>query len=164
MEGAAKLGSTVISIPLTMSKNDPVRRQGYHLLHGSVQPLSIPPISQPHVARHSAKRIKRAAKPDEPPHPTRADLVGFEILDQVGQDQGLAGMMEEIHLGDAVAANYPCFQLMAPRPGGVVIECNEGVIDARSEEHTSELQSLMRISYAVFCLKKKIHKKTQVNR
>src|SRR3546814_1149724 len=30
--------------------------------------------------------------------------------------------------------------------------------DARSEEHTSELQSLMRISYAVFCLKKKKNK------
>src|SRR3546814_1749761 len=30
------------------------------------------------------------------------------------------------------------------------------VFDLRSEEHTSELQSLMRISYAVFCLKKKI--------
>src|SRR3546814_1560155 len=30
----------------------------------------------------------------------------------------------------------------------------------RSEEHTSELQSLMRISYAVFCLKKKITKNT----
>src|SRR3546814_9127520 len=29
------------------------------------------------------------------------------------------------------------------------------ILDARSEEHTSELQSLMRISYAVFCLKKK---------
>src|SRR3546814_4096560 len=29
----------------------------------------------------------------------------------------------------------------------------------RSEEHTSELQSLMRISYAVFCLKKKTHNK-----
>src|SRR3546814_5486345 len=28
-------------------------------------------------------------------------------------------------------------------------------VDIRSEEHTSELQSLMRISYAVFCLKKK---------
>src|SRR3546814_4376611 len=28
-------------------------------------------------------------------------------------------------------------------------------VDTRSEEHTSELQSLMRISYAVFCLKKK---------
>src|SRR3546814_7149016 len=33
--------------------------------------------------------------------------------------------------------------------------------DLRSEEHTSELQSLMRISYAVFCLKKKT--KTQTN-
>src|SRR3546814_5610147 len=31
----------------------------------------------------------------------------------------------------------------------------------RSEEHTSELQSLMRISYAVFCLKKKTHTSTQ---
>src|SRR3546814_10448822 len=36
----------------------------------------------------------------------------------------------------------------------------EGVTGKRSEEHTSELQSLMRISYAVFCLKKKKHKDT----
>src|SRR3546814_5710246 len=34
------------------------------------------------------------------------------------------------------------------------------VEDYRSEEHTSELQSLMRISYAVFCLKKKKKHKT----
>src|SRR3546814_5990298 len=34
----------------------------------------------------------------------------------------------------------------------------------RSEEHTSELQSLMRISYAVFCLKKKTQKKTNHNK
>src|SRR3546814_2772631 len=33
----------------------------------------------------------------------------------------------------------------------------------RSEEHTSELQSLMRISYAVFCLKKKKNKQTHEN-
>src|SRR3546814_9430813 len=33
----------------------------------------------------------------------------------------------------------------------------------RSEEHTSELQSLMRISYAVFCLKKKNNKTTKVH-
>src|SRR3546814_3218076 len=36
---------------------------------------------------------------------------------------------------------------------------NEVAFTERSEEHTSELQSLMRISYAVFCLKKK--KRTQ---
>src|SRR3546814_1096363 len=32
----------------------------------------------------------------------------------------------------------------------------------RSDEHTSELQSLMRISYAVFCLKKKTHHKSSI--
>src|SRR3546814_3968928 len=35
-----------------------------------------------------------------------------------------------------------------------------GHLEGRSEEHTSELQSLMRISYAVFCLKKKIQIKS----
>src|SRR3546814_1914984 len=33
-------------------------------------------------------------------------------------------------------------------------DLNANDVEARSEEHTSELQSLMRISYAVFCLKK----------
>src|SRR3546814_7801887 len=33
----------------------------------------------------------------------------------------------------------------------------EALVVERSEEHTSELQSLMRISYAVFCLKQKTH-------
>src|SRR3546814_20735036 len=36
---------------------------------------------------------------------------------------------------------------------------NVAAAEKRSEEHTSELQSLMRISYAVFCLKKKKHTK-----
>src|SRR3546814_10760425 len=43
--------------------------------------------------------------------------------------------------------------------GEVRLDCEEGYqwlrSGRRSEEHTSELQSLMRISYAVFCLKKK---------
>src|SRR3546814_7822587 len=34
---------------------------------------------------------------------------------------------------------------------------------ARSEEHTSELQSLMRISYAVFCLKKKMTQSAKID-
>src|SRR3546814_4701203 len=44
------------------------------------------------------------------------------------------------------------------RLAGAFEESVQGVVDTvltRSEEHTSELQSLMRISYAVFCLKKK---------
>src|SRR3546814_2736252 len=38
---------------------------------------------------------------------------------------------------------------------GAAFEVVQGAAHQRSEEHTSELQSLMRISYAVFCLKKK---------
>src|SRR3546814_9835247 len=48
---------------------------------------------------------------------------------------------------------------------GPVVDLDRVVGDAeqhgRSEEHTSELQSLMRISYAVFCLKKKKNKLTK---
>src|SRR3546814_14979563 len=44
----------------------------------------------------------------------------------------------------------------APRTGKGAAGLHRGRgVDQRSEEHTSELQSLMRISYAVFCLKKK---------
>src|SRR3546814_5473058 len=39
--------------------------------------------------------------------------------------------------------------------GEPMLQVDDALVAARSEEHTSELQSLMRISYAVFCLKKK---------
>src|SRR3546814_9056273 len=42
-----------------------------------------------------------------------------------------------------------------PRGALLAFLAIEGLMALRSEEHTSELQSLMRISYAVFCLKKK---------
>src|SRR3546814_10219177 len=47
-----------------------------------------------------------------------------------------------------------------PRAAGAVLFLRPA---PRSEEHTSELQSLMRISYAVFCLKKTTHKITTYN-
>src|SRR3546814_2673784 len=54
-----------------------------------------------------------------------------------------------------------CAYLLAKERTG-----NRGTIhwpSCRSEEHTSELQSLMRISYAVFCLKKKKQKTTNMS-
>src|SRR3546814_9792656 len=44
---------------------------------------------------------------------------------------------------------------MLPRPGVFPLIFGKAVDRHRSEGHTSELQSLMRLSYAVFCLKKK---------
>src|SRR3546814_4919230 len=51
-------------------------------------------------------------------------------------------------------------QLIYTQPEGIW-EVRIGAAFQRSEEHTSELQSLMRISYAVFCLKKKTNTKQQ---
>src|SRR3546814_9577229 len=46
--------------------------------------------------------------------------------------------------------------------GGVLVP-PQGYWEKKSEEHTSERQSLMRISYAVFCLKKKIQRQNHLN-
>src|SRR3546814_3341009 len=53
-----------------------------------------------------------------------------------------------------VRGSHPCVGLRRAVSGGAWVS-------GRSEEHTSELQSLMRISYAVFCLKKKNKKINQ---
>src|SRR3546814_5399681 len=52
-------------------------------------------------------------------------------------------------------------QRVAARQAAVQDGVDELAAELRSEEHTSELQSLMRISYAVFCLKKKKKRKKQ---
>src|SRR3546814_4508021 len=60
----------------------------------------------------------------------------------------------------------PCFRQRTRPIGRMERRCMPSFLNAhgfdpraRSEEHTSELQSLMRISYAVFCLKKKTQTK-----
>src|SRR3546814_20142366 len=59
-------------------------------------------------------------------------------------------------LDQAVAEGAVELQPVAVRPQAAVAQQVARVLmGERSEEHTSELQSLMRISYAVFCLKKK---------
>src|SRR3546814_9612788 len=57
-------------------------------------------------------------------------------------------------VGSDVVDEYAYSELYAPVDLGIG-HCRLSLA-GRSEEHTSELQSLMRISYAVFCLKKKI--------
>src|SRR3546814_12629351 len=52
----------------------------------------------------------------------------------------------------------PCYGGAVTRPSPTIATH----APTRSEEHTSELQSLMRISYAVFCLKKKTNRTTEI--
>src|SRR3546814_5983231 len=72
------------------------------------------------------------------------------------QGGGLFG--DGAHLGAAAAAHVENGPYMQGTDRGMGIPGAAGAM-ARSEEHTSELQSLMRISYAVFCLKKKKQQK-----
>src|SRR3546814_3090482 len=71
--------------------------------------------------------------------------------------KGRGGRNAEFLLGLTVALDgAPGIHAIACDTDGIDgSEGNAGALSGRSEEHTSELQSLMRISYAVFCLKKK---------
>src|SRR3546814_5614654 len=59
--------------------------------------------------------------------------------------------------GSTVGAKVVVEVVVSSGAAGVVVVCSTGsvVVDERSEEHTSELQSLLRISYAVFCSNKR---------
>src|SRR3546814_8176872 len=77
---------------------------------------------------------------------------------------GYAGLLASLHLaatGAVALLLYKAIKRWArrPRPFAADVRIRAWIApldEFRSEEHTSELQSLMRISYAVFCLKKKI--------
>src|SRR3546814_9099903 len=74
----------------------------------------------------------------------------FELLVEVaGVGLDVACFVD--HLGGAVVLGFGPRDLLDELGGGQ----QRALLAVRSEEHTSELQSLMRISYAVFCLKKK---------
>src|SRR3546814_8469131 len=80
-----------------------------------------------------------------------------------GVDLGLRLGREADHLGITAALEV---EDRGIRPAMLVVSDEraagvgrQGSLAGRSEEHTSELQSLMRISYAVFCLKKKTNTK-----
>src|SRR3546814_10633780 len=90
-----------------------------------------------------------------PPRSTRTDtLFPYTTLFRSLPMKTLATFLVcAFALGDASAASAQAHpDTAAPKPHA------HSAVAARSEEHTSELQSLMRISYAVFCLKKKIIK------
>src|SRR3546814_3154246 len=73
-----------------------------------------------------------------------------QVEKKIGDPTDPANLMGPLNSSNAVDAYLDAIE-KAKAAGGTVA--------SRSEEHTSELQSLMRISYAVFCLKKQTHTK-----
>src|SRR3546814_7049667 len=102
-----------------------------------------------------------------PPSSTRTDtLFPYTTLfrapapiaaNAVGEGLTIAGRAMEIDCDHGIAR--PCEHRRVLAIGPAVVA---RALRPRSEEHTSELQSLMRISYAVFCLKKKTTQTTTV--
>src|SRR3546814_1391244 len=98
-----------------------------------------------------------------PPRSTRTDTLfpyttHFRALRRLGVD--LLGP-EALELSSDAGLTTPYLRSYAASIGGGTSDVQRNIIaervlglPRRSEEHTSELQSLMRISYAVFCLKK----------
>src|SRR3546814_2018441 len=81
------------------------------------------------------------------------------VIEFSAEQSGVLGKIL-VQAGKEVEVGTPIAALFAPGEKGVDIAAllSESSDQVRSEEHTSELQSLMRISYAVFCLKKKKNK------
>src|SRR3546814_8172131 len=84
---------------------------------------------------------------------------GIDVQAEPGAHLLLTG--GEARLIDAVAAELGVEVGGMDTPISIDPESGRPWRERRSEEHTSELQSLMRISYAVFCLKKKKNKHTE---
>src|SRR3546814_7276388 len=97
-----------------------------------------------------------------PPRSTRTDTLCpyttlFRSQEHGNADQYKAELEKRL-APDLVAdvAEHDAAQRPSDKPDGIGRERGDDAIQfIRSEEHTSELQSLMRTSYAVFCLKKK---------
>src|SRR3546814_8313325 len=101
-----------------------------------------------------------------PPRSTRTDTLFpyTTLFRSAGAEPG--GHRRRGHAEKTVRLrNFPHRNERAGRRAAALYAAHAAVQRLRSEEHTSELQSLMRISYAVFCLKKKkLNPKTTKNK
>src|SRR3546814_4276425 len=100
-----------------------------------------------------------------PPRSTRTDtLFPYTTLFRSLREHGpeVLDPHRLVALERRVEVRHHADQPAAARSVG--LQCGRGGLFVRSEEHTSELQSLMRISYAVFCLKKKKLQQRIVNK
>src|SRR3546814_1629264 len=114
--------------------------------------VSVIPLEHPHLKVQTLSRGRMVCVVPERHPLAERDVVHLKDLESCS----LITHHPSIQFGRMVAGAFEA--------AGVQITHSVHVLQtelARSEEHTSELQSLMRISYAVFCLKKKINRTTK---
>src|SRR3546814_4538068 len=86
------------------------------------------------------------------------DYIAVDYPAAIGEDGKVVSQLEYDEMTEFSATVRKGLARLPAHPSGPALDAQAGALQdaiARSEEHTSELQSLMRISYAVFCLKKK---------
>src|SRR3546814_10180854 len=123
-------------------------------------------VNQPYLHSEPFERNGKMRRQSRFPDPTLAAAHGDQaqlLLFRRHGDADVGHVLERFKL-----APNSCFQHLAldlTQAGDIQDETHHSILQARSaraalrsEEHTSELQSLMRISYAVFCLTKKKNK------
>src|SRR3546814_7890458 len=103
-------------------------------------------ISADENARRRADYERRYSHWQSRPQPHIAEVQSFVDFGDDGHSADLRVALQLVN-----RTNQPIERILVGRN---LIDVT-GKVAIRSEEHTSELQSLMRISYAVFCLKKK---------
>src|SRR3546814_2395975 len=104
-----------------------------------------PPASGPLVLELPVTKVRRG-------HQLRLVIPGPSKAPSVRRDEKLVMLIAETHAARTLLSSNPGRSIAAIAASAGKCRTRQ---PARSEEHTSELQSLMRISYAVFCLKKK---------
>src|SRR3546814_8336486 len=95
-----------------------------------------------HVVTRRVRRLEEAG-------------IRFHLNFEVGRDSTLEELRNRHDALLIATGVYKSRDMAVPGVGNNGVVKTLDYLIARSEEHTSELQSLMRISYAVFCLKKK---------
>src|SRR3546814_10004762 len=115
------------------------------------------------AARHLRDMIRRVARSNASVMLCGPSGSGKELVARAIHDEGVrAGQaFSAINCG-AIPADLIESELFGHEKGSFTGATARRIGHFRSEEHTSELQSLMRISYAVFCLNKKKQKTEQI--
>src|SRR3546814_160553 len=132
----ARLGHQVIGVDVNRAKVD--------MINAGTAPVVEQSLTKLMAEASAAGRISATDDATEAVMESEISLISVGTPSGAGGGQSLAAL-------DAVVSSI----------GQAIRHKNEAhsVVVRRSEEHTSELQSLMRISYAVFCLKKKKNKR-----